>query len=87
MNTLHPIFSQILSLHGLPVFDPVEARRSVYVSDLTRHEWQCEYIDDHADFMRGRAEFHRLQAEREVIDIDATLWNLYCPPSFRVRPQ
>lgn len=87
MSQLHPVFSQILALHGLPPFDPVEARRSVYVSDLTRHDWQCEFSDDHGAWQRGRAEFQRLQAEREAIDADATLWNLYCPLAFRVRPQ
>lgn len=87
MNNLHPIFSQILALHGLPLFDPVEARRNVYVSDLTRHDWQSEFADDHGAFMRGRAEFKRLQAERAAIDPDAALWNLYCPHGFRVRPQ
>lgn len=58
-----------------------------YVRDLRKLDWDFEFSDDHAVYLRGAQEVQRLRKIQQEFDASGTLWNQYATETYKVDQQ
>lgn len=56
-----------------------------YALLLQAHDWEHERADDHAEWMRGRAEKRLLRKAQPNLDASARIWNSIAPIGHRIK--
>jgi len=57
---------------------------SEYKKLLASHDWFYQNSDDHGEWSAGRAVFYTLCRQQGILDLDASIWNEYCPAEFKL---
>lgn len=57
---------------------------SDYEKLLAKHDWFYQYSDDSRVYRAGRTAFETLCRQQGILDLDASIWNKYCPMDFKL---
>lgn len=55
-----------------------------YEKLLAKHDWLYQYSDDSKVYHAGRTSFETLCRQQGILDLDASIWNKYCPEDFKL---